>query len=158
MQILLELKNAKELERLFMTAPEVSAREFRRGLERIAIHVTQEARNNAPIAKNKWGHGGGHNLRQSIKYYADSSTGGFVVRAEKDYAIYVDQGTRPHLILPRFKKFLAWRGEDGKWIFAKKVNHPGTKATHFFTDAVEGSKGFGDQEMESAMMRVIRTF
>lgn len=158
MQILLELKNAAELERLFYAAPEVSAREYRRGLERIAIRVAQEARNNAPVAKNQWGTGGGKNLRQSINYTYDSSTGGYVVRADKPYALYVDQGTKPHVILPRFKKFLAWRDPSGKWVYAKRVNHPGTKPTHFFTDAVENSKDFGNAEMEAAMIRIIRTF
>lgn len=158
MRIVLELKNAAELEKLFLAAPDIAAKEYRRGLERIAIKVTQEARNSAPVAKNQWGSGGGHNLRQSINYTYDQSTGGYIVRADKPYAIYVDQGTKPHVILPKTKKILAWRGEDGKWIYAKRVNHPGTKPTHFFTDAVENSKSFGNSEMEAAMIRVIRTF
>lgn len=155
MQLVLTLKNAAELKQAFDAIPDIAAGEFRRGLERIAIRVTQEARKNAPVAKNRWGSGGGHNLRQSIKYYPDSSGTGFVVRAEKSYAIFVDQGTKPHVILPRFRNFLAWRSDNGKWFFAKRVRHPGTRPTHFFTNAVNDSQDFANKEMESAMGRII---
>lgn len=34
--------------------------------------------------------------------------------------------TRPHVILPRNASVLAFMGRDGKMVFAKRVNHPGS--------------------------------
>lgn len=41
------------------------------------------------------------------------------------YAAPQEFGSRPHVIEPRNKPLLAWKGPDGKWHFAKKVYHPG---------------------------------
>jgi hypothetical protein len=41
-------------------------------------------------------------------------------------------GTRPHLILPRVKKVLRFVGR-GSVVFAKRVNHPGTRKNDFIT-------------------------
>jgi hypothetical protein len=68
--------------------------------------------------------------------------------------VFVDQGTRPHMIVPRQKRALKFQGgtykpktlpspartgtvsgggrtTGGQTVFAKKVNHPGTKARNF---------------------------
>ena len=67
-----------------------------------------------------------------------------IVEASTTYAAYVELGTRPHVIRPKSARVLAWpansgdrrlsgraRTKGGKRsgpsIFAKKVNHPGTK-------------------------------
>jgi hypothetical protein len=43
------------------------------------------------------------------------------------YAVYVNEGTSPHVILPRRRSALRFV-KRGRVIFAKKVHHPGTKA------------------------------
>jgi hypothetical protein len=48
-----------------------------------------------------------------------------------DYTWYEDQGTRPHVILPRNKQFLRFVDKGGRIVFAKRVNHPGTTGSHF---------------------------
>lgn len=48
-----------------------------------------------------------------------------------DYTLYEDQGTRPHVIRPRTKKFLRFVNRGGQIVFAKQVNHPGTTGSHF---------------------------
>lgn len=52
------------------------------------------------------------------------------VEATAEYATFVHEGTRPHPIVPKRGKFLAWipRGSGAKTIFARSVMHPGTKA------------------------------
>ena len=40
------------------------------------------------------------------------------------YAVPQELGSRPHIIVPKNKRFLHWK-VGGKSIFAKKVNHPG---------------------------------
>jgi hypothetical protein len=51
-----------------------------------------------------------------------------------NYAIYVHEGTRPHLILPRIKEALYWEGARYP---VKKVNHPGTQANRFLERMVK---------------------
>lgn len=63
------------------------------------------------------------------------------------YAEAVERGTRPHVILPRKKKALAWGGArrlSGSLRsgarptnFARRVNHPGTKARPYLRPGAE---------------------
>lgn len=50
-----------------------------------------------------------------------------------EYATAVHDGTGPHVIVPKRAKVLAFT-VGGKKVFTKKVNHPGSKGTPFFTD------------------------
>lgn len=160
MQVSLTIENAKELQKVFRKAPGIASKEYRRSLERIASHVTSEAQKNAPVGKGRGSPGNmgrkgyGGNLRQSIRYMPYGATG-YKVRVGAHYGIYVDQGTKPHVILPKRKPFLAFQ-VDGKWVFTKRVNHPGTRPTYFFTNAVKDSETYANVEMGKAMDRVIR--
>lgn len=49
-----------------------------------------------------------------------------------NYAIYVHEGTRPHIILPKNGKALYWKGAAHP---VKSVKHPGTKPNRFM-DAI----------------------
>lgn len=78
-----------------------------------------------------------------------------IVKAKANYAAFVELGTRPHVIRPRNKKMLSWPAskadarlsgpvrKGGKRVFARKVNHPGTKPQPFLLPgakkAVEGA-------------------
>ena len=55
-----------------------------------------------------------------------------------EYAIDVEQGTKPHTIEVGKKGFLAWKDKKTKeWIYTKKpVDHPGTKGSHFMLRGV----------------------
>lgn len=72
-------------------------------------------------------------LQSSLKWV---SVGNVDVLWGVYYGKYVITGTRPHEIRP--KKAKALRFEiDGKVVFAKRVNHPGTKPNDFRVRAVE---------------------
>lgn len=73
-----------------------------------------------------------------------------IVHANAGYAAFVELGTKAHIIRPRNKKVLSWpanasgrrlsgraRSNAGPRVFARKVNHPGTKAQPFL---VPGAK------------------
>ena len=45
------------------------------------------------------------------------------------YAIYVEFGTPPHIIIPKDKKALHWGGDAGPVV--RLVHHPGTMAQPF---------------------------
>lgn len=63
------------------------------------------------------------------------------------YARHVEFGTRPHVIVPRTRKVLAWGGDrrlSGSLrsgaraqFFATRVNHPGTRAKPYLRPAAE---------------------
>lgn len=58
------------------------------------------------------------------------------VTVEQDYAMAVHEGTRPHVIRPRRAKWFAWGKGKGR-VFARSVNHPGTKARPWLLNAAQ---------------------
>jgi len=54
-----------------------------------------------------------------------------MIKGGVNYALFVHYGTRPHSIYPKNKKALRWKS-GGKFVFAKRVNHPGYKGDPFF--------------------------
>lgn len=69
------------------------------------------------------------------------------VEASASYAAYVELGTAPHVIVPRYAKVLAWGGArrqsgslrsgSAPTHFARRVNHPGTKPQPFLLPAAK---------------------
>lgn len=59
------------------------------------------------------------------------------VRIESSHpaTMYVIKGTRPHTIRPRTRQVLKFTVK-GSTVFARVVNHPGTKANDFLTKAL----------------------
>jgi hypothetical protein len=69
----------------------------------------------------------------------------------RSYAVYLDRGTRPHVIRPNKAKVLAWaasgsgrratgatrKGYKGAMVFARAVHHPGTKPYPFMVPGAE---------------------
>lgn len=57
------------------------------------------------------------------------------------YAQFVHDGTKPHPIYPKKAGgFLVFQ-VNGKTVFARKVNHPGTKSQPFYQAAIDQSAG-----------------
>ena len=94
------------------------------------------------------------NLGRSIHLGAVTATRAETI-ASADYAAYVEQGTRAHEIRPKARKALRWAAsagdarltgtprKGGRVRFAKRVQHPGTKAQPFMLPgaktAIEGA-------------------
>ena len=51
------------------------------------------------------------------------------------HTLFVHNGTRKHIILPRTKQFLRFT-VGGRVVYARVVHHPGTKANPFLVDAM----------------------
>jgi hypothetical protein len=62
------------------------------------------------------------------------------------YSLYVEYGTRPHMIFPRFGKFLHFQ-RKGVDYFVSHVHHPGTAGSYFMRRAL-------DQCMPEVMSRL----
>lgn len=60
--------------------------------------------------------------------------------ARAPYGNYVHTGTRPHVITPRDKMSLRFVGNNGRFVFAKKINHPGTKPDEFLYESGERNR------------------
>ena len=88
------------------------------------------------------------NLARTIHLGAVTPTRAETV-ASADYAAYVERGTRPHEIRPRVRKALRFAADagsarlsgsprsGGRVRFAKRVQHPGTRAQPFMVPGAE---------------------
>ena len=57
------------------------------------------------------------------------------------YAPFVSLGTAPHVIMPRAAKVLAFPGGNlGGVVFAKRVQHPGTRPNPYIENAVADTR------------------
>jgi hypothetical protein len=74
-----------------------------------------------------------YSLRKRIVPGGSSGSPTVLVGTDVPYAIFVHQGTRPHIIRPRTKKVLVFYIGSQK-IVARTVHHPGTKPNRFLTD------------------------
>ena len=77
-------------------------------------------------------------LRSSIRAEPPrifSLRGSVTVGSDLEYAAMVNDGTRPHVIRPRNAKVLRFT-VGGQVVFARVVNHPGTKARPFLDRAL----------------------
>lgn len=112
-----------ELNRTITNASRTELREAGR-------QVVNRARVLAPVDTGR--------LRASIR--ADpprifSLRGSLTVGSDLEYAAAVNDGSRPHVIRPRRAQVLRFR-VGGQVVFAKIVNHPGTRGTHFLDKAL----------------------
>ena len=55
-----------------------------------------------------------------------------IVGSSLNYAYFVHEGTKPHIIRARQGRTLRFV-QNGRVIYATKVNHPGTRPTRFLT-------------------------
>lgn len=104
-------------------------------LLRRGLRVESKAKRLCPVDTGR--------LRSSITTELVMSGGGIpVVRVgtNVDYAQAVHDGTRPHVILPRRASVLRFPSR-GSIVFARRVNHPGTRAYPFLRDALPAAKG-----------------
>lgn len=60
------------------------------------------------------------------------------VKTSLEYGSIVEEGSRPHAIVPRRAKVLAFDAGGGR-VFVRRVRHPGTKGRHMFRDAAAAS-------------------
>lgn len=107
-----------------------------RDLNRRAINVRNQAVVNAtgrPGPNVQTGR-----LRSSITHELSSDAGGLVARVGTNvtYAVFVEEGTRPHLILPRNKQALFWKGARHP---VRSVNHPGNRPYPFLRPALRAA-------------------
>lgn len=80
---------------------------------------------------------------------------GLIVAGSEDvpYAGYVEFGTTPHVIEPRNASLLRFKDSSGNFVFAKRVNHPGTQAQPFMSPAAEANRRRHARNMKAAVKK-----
>jgi hypothetical protein len=86
-------------------------------------------------------------LRKSI--YADIRGDKATIRARAPYAGFVINGTPPHIIRAKDGGVLRFQ-IGGATVFARSVNHPGTKPNDFFGRALQAEQRRIEDEMADA--------
>lgn len=96
--------------------------------------IATEIRRRAPLSPKE----GGGRLRSSIRYEQRGQGAGLQLRYLSDapYARVVTDGSRAHRIEPRNARALHWM-EGGRDVFARSVNHPGTRPNPFPRKALQ---------------------
>jgi len=74
-------------------------------------------------------------LAQDIQIYSDSQV--FQVGSKNEVLKFLEWGTEPHIIEPVEAEALRWYNEQGNPVFAKRVEHPGTKPYGHMRSAID---------------------
>lgn len=76
----------------------------------------------------------GRGIRTRIDYRTDGAVG--VITSTHPATIYVVNGTRPHIIRPRRPGGVLRFTIGGRVVYARFVNHPGTRPNGFMIEAL----------------------
>jgi hypothetical protein len=104
--------------------------------------ILQEAAKRQVRLGHVHGGGGYGNLRDSIVKRIMSPEGSdampsVYVGSTHPIALIHHEGTRPHLIRPRYKSALRFPGATSSgWVFSKWAMHPGTAPNRYLTDNI----------------------
>jgi hypothetical protein len=77
-----------------------------------------------------------------------------VLESTAETSVFLNDGTRPHEILPKNAKALRFE-TDGQVVFAARAQHPGTEPDPFFDHGVERTEEVFVEEIEAALDRIL---
>lgn len=102
----------------------------------VVLHLANKGREGSGHARRLVGVKSG-DLKATIGFRIVRSNPGYNVEIHAGgtpktmrYVMPHHDGARPHVIRPRRKRVLKFQS-GGKTVFARKVNHPGNRGTHF---------------------------
>lgn len=113
--------------------------------------VQEDAKRISPGSfKNQTG-----NLRRNIWRRVESAARGVIGVGEK-YGAYVEFGTKPHIITPKKARVLKFKS-GGKTIFARKINHPGSRPYPFMEPAFKDNLNRITSEYTNVAAHIVNT-
>jgi hypothetical protein len=148
--VLKEIKPAKFKEKAFVQAFTKEANRSAKDIEKDYKKTTTKWKK-----KPKW--------EKLIQVGPDSVE--ILVGTDNKIYLYVDEGTKSHIILPRKRKVLRWLGKGyggkgkpkkGDYVFAAHVFHPGFKGYHHSVRIAKIWKRKFKKRMEAAMRRGVK--
>lgn len=130
--------NTRQYENAVRRTLRLMSAQTRQAVVQTGIDVQNEARRRAPVDTGR--------LRSSIVHRVSggSSSVDVAVGTNVNYAEDVENGTPPHVILPKNGKALYWPGARHP---VARVNHPGTRAQPFMGPAVAMAPVFFSKNM-----------
>ena len=141
-QITFEIPQAREFLRALDQNPKTTARELQRALMKSAFEVERRSKQEAPVRTTR--------LRSSIS--SDVQPLKAVIAPHVKYAFYVHEGTDPHVIRPKRKRALFWKGAAHP---VQSVMHPGTKANPFMKRGFRRAEPRVERFFETALRNVV---
>jgi hypothetical protein len=84
--------------------------------------------------------------------------GVLLIRNDKPYAAPIDKGARPHEIVARRGKTLAFVGRDGSTVFRRRVRHPGNRPYEFLSRATDHAFTTLRGRLERGMRAIAKRF
>lgn len=126
----IEIKNLDALRAAFKKSPQIAEKNIQKAIIASAAEVQKNARRGTV----PWRTG---NLVQS--FGNGITIGRLIARISPTarYAVYVHEGTKPHVIKPKTGKALFWPGASHP---VRSVKHPGTKPNRFMLKVAEKAK------------------
>ena len=136
--------NLDSLIESFTIAPDATVRELRTSMKICVRKVQSDARKDHNFISRSGGRGLEGAIRTRIE---NSGLSGFIFLDKRiPYADAIHNGSRPHKIVAKNKKALYFV-KGGTGIFAKGINHPGTKPDKFLNKSLEKNEGFIKQSV-----------
>jgi len=130
----------KKLEKQLRKYPAISKKYFSKAIVAATVEIHKRAiRGIVP-----WKTG---TLARTFAFTAVASQLMGKVYPTRDYAGYVHEGTKPHVIYPVNKRALFWAGANHP---VKRVNHPGQKPQPFLPKMIEAALSDVNKHFENA--------
>ena len=102
--------------------------EVGRDLKKRAVRVQAAAKRQVGVKTGR--------LKRSIRIYGHRKVGSgqrMYIGSSVPYALMHHNGTKRHMIFPKKRSYLKFRNK-GVIVFARSVNHPGTRPNRYLTD------------------------
>lgn len=142
-EIKIKIKNAAQLSAAFRKAPANMTKNASEAIRSTVMLIRQRAVTNAPVRTSR--------LRSSA--YTTFAPLQGEVGFTANYALFVHEGTKAHIIYPKSKKALFWKGASHP---VRRVNHPGSRANPFLRKAVDASERDIDKFFEAAVDKTLQ--
>lgn len=135
-----------------MDAEQILNKYLRQAVLSSTEEVAEHARTNHGFTSRT-----GNLERAIVSMHSKDGLRGWVTidRTQAPYGTYVHQGFKSFAIVPRLKKALRWV-KDKKFVFAKRVKHPGFKGDPFLFDALDAKKAYVERIFDNRVNAAIK--
>lgn len=142
----IRIENLNELRSLFKKATKIASKELETATKEAGKLILRTEKEEVPVKTAQ--------LKRSITMdYRPISAS---IYPDVKHALPVHEGSKPHVISPKRKPFLAWK-KNGKWIYTTKpVNHPGNKPNKFVERTVNKTANPVNKFFEKALDAIIK--
>lgn len=153
----IKIKGLEKLRNAIRKAPRMVHSELSNAIKTSLYLLRPIVKKEIPVGKNVPGHRKreADRLRQSLEVEVKGLEGSIGPNLiTHPYGLYVHEGTSPYIIKPRRKKVLCFY-TNGKWVFAKRVRHPGIKANPYMERAFDEGKPHVEKIFQKSIYRII---